>query len=158
MNGKTTTAATNVATTGLVWTAGAVAEAVKLGSALDNLTVATTASTYAKMDSITGFTLATDATGVLKTSTSDDITVKASGTAITTFAKAATGYSTTSLDAALNTLANRTSAENLVFQTGGNTYIFVDTASAATGVADDDTVIELIGLIDLDNLVLALNA
>jgi hypothetical protein len=62
------------------------------------------------------------------------------------------------LDAALNTLANRTSAENLVFQTGGNTYIFVDTASAATGVADDDTVIELIGLIDLDNLVLALNA
>ncbi len=148
------------ATAGLAWTAGTVSETVKLGSALDTMTIAKANSTYAKMDSITGFTLAADATGVLKTSTSDDITVTATvgGAAVVGFAKAANGYSTTSLDAALATLANRTGAENLVFQTNGNTYIFVDATSAANGVQDDDTVIELVGLVDLDNLVLALNA
>jgi hypothetical protein len=106
------------------------------------------------MDSITGFTLVGDATGVLIANRSDDITVTGGGT----FAKAATGYSTTSLDAALNTLANRASAESLVFQTGGNTYIFVDATSSTNGVQDNDTVIELVGLVDLDNLVLALNS
>jgi hypothetical protein len=161
--GKVTIAGATLgaATAGLTWTAGDLVETVKLGSALDKLTVSTglTGSTYAKMDSITGFALATDATGVLKASTSDDITIKTSGTTIVGFAKAATGYSTTSLDAALNTLANRESAEKLVFQTNGNTYIFVDAASATTGgVADGDTVIELVGLVDLDNLVLALNS
>jgi len=157
--GKVTIAGTTLgdATMGLTWTAGLLAETVKLGSALDKLTIATTGSTYAKMDSITGFTLVGDATGVLTSTSalkSDDLTV----TGITSFAKAATGYSTTSLDAALNTLANRASAENLVFQCAGNTYIFVDAASSTTaGVADGDTVIELVGLVDLDNLVLALN-
>jgi hypothetical protein len=147
------------ATAGLTWTAGTVAETVKLGSALDKLTIATaTASNYSKMDSITGFTLVGDATGVLTATTaakSDDITVGG----LTNFAKAATGYSTTSLDAALNTLANRASAESVVFQTGGNTYIFIDATHTATGGFDDtlDTVVELVGLIDLDNLVLALN-
>ena len=158
--GKVTIAGTTLgaATAGLTWTAGTLAETVKLGSALDNLTVATTGSTYAKIDSITGFTLATDATGVLKTSTSDDITVKASGVAITTFAKAATGYSAVSLDAALATLGAR-AADNVVFQCAGNTYIFVDSSADTTStVSDADTVIELVGLIDLDNLVLALNA
>jgi len=53
------------ATAGLTWTAGTLAETVKLGSALDNLTLHTSNSNYAKMDSITGFTLVADATGVL---------------------------------------------------------------------------------------------
>jgi len=144
------------ATAGLTWTAGTLAETVKLGSALDKLTVATANSTYAKMDSITGFTLLADATGVLTASTaakSDDIAV---GT-ITTFAKAATGYSATSLDAALATLGAR-AADNVVFQVAGNTYIFVDSSADTTStIADADTLIELVGLVDLDNLVLALN-
>jgi len=167
--GKKTIAGTTLGdpTAGLTWTASLLAETVKLGSALDALTVAVGNSTYAKIDSITGFTFATDATGVLKTTTSDDITVTASvgGAAVTGFAKAAAGYSTTSLDAALSTLANRTAAntDKVVFQTGGNTYIFVDTtngdgAGTQNGVQDNDTVIELVGLVDLDNLILALNA
>jgi hypothetical protein len=105
-----------------------------------------------------------DATGVYTTTTaakSDDITVKTgagAGTAITSFAKAATGYSTTSLDAALATLGAR-AADNVVFQVAGNTYIFVDSsANTSTTIDDADTLIELVGLVDLDNLVLALNA
>ena len=144
------------ATAGLTWTAGILAETVKLGSALDKLTVATANSTYAKMDSITGFTLLADATGVTTASTaakSDDIAVGG----ITTFAKAATGYSATSLDAALATLGAR-AADNVVFQVAGNTYIFVDSSADTTStISDADTLIELVGLVDLDNLVLALN-
>ena len=159
--GKVTIAGTNLgnATAGLTWTAGTLAETVKLGSALDKLTIgAATTSNYTKMDSITGFTLVGDATGVLTLATaakSDDIAVGG----ITSFAKAAAGYSATSFDAALNTLANRAGAENVVFQCNGNTYIFVDAASSTTAGFDDtaDTVVELVGLIDLDNLVLALN-
>jgi len=159
--GKVTIAGTNLgnATLGLTWTAGTLAETVKLGSALDKLTIgAATTSNYTKMDSITGFTLVGDATGVLTLATaakSDDIAVGG----ITSFAKAAAGYSATSFDAALNTLANRAGAENVVFQCNGNTYIFVDAASSTTAGFDDtaDTVVELVGLIDLDNLVLALN-
>jgi hypothetical protein len=156
--GKVTIAGSTLgaATAGLTWTAGTVAETVKLGSALDKLTVGTANSTYAKMDSITGFTLLGDATGVLTASTaakSDDIAV---GT-IVTFAKAATGYSATSLDAALATLGAR-DANNVVFQVAGNTYIFVDSsANTSTTIDDADTLIELVGLVDLDNLVLALN-
>jgi len=143
-------------TAGLTWTAGKLVETVKLGSAQDKLTVATANSTYAKMDSITGFSLIGDATGVLTATTalkSDDIAVGA----ITSFAKAATGYSATSLDAALATLGAR-AADNVVFQVAGNTYIFVDSsASTSTTIEDADTLIELVGLVDLDNLVLALN-
>ena len=159
--GKKTIAGSTLgdATAGLTWTNGTVAETVKLGSARDNLTIgAATTSNYTKMDSITGFTLVGDATGVLTAATalkSDDIAVGG----ITTFAKAAAGYSATSFDAALNTLANRAGAENVVFQTNGNTYIFIDAASSTTAGFDDtaDTVVELVGLVDLDNLVLALN-
>ena len=157
--GKVTVAGTTLgaATAGLTWTAGTLAETIKLGSALDTLTIAFNKSTYAKMDSITGFTLAANAAGVLDAAAvlkSDDIAVGAT----TTFAKAATGYSTTSLDSALATLAART-ADNVVFQCNGNTYIFHDdSTSTSSTVEDSDTVIELVGLVDLDNLVLALNS
>jgi hypothetical protein len=158
--GKKTIAGSTLgdATLGLTWTAGTVAETVKLGTALDKLTIgAATTSNYTKMDSITGFTLVGDATGVLTLASaakSDDISVGG----ITTFAKAAAGYSATSFDSALNTLANRAGAENVVFQCNGNTYIFVDAVQALTGFDDTaDTVVELVGLVDLDNLVLALN-
>ena len=153
------------ATAGLTWTAGTLAEKVTLGSALDKLTLSVHASssTYAKMDSITNFTLVGDATGVMTTTTaakSDDITVmNAAGTAaITSFVKAAPGYSATSLSAALQLLGSR-AADNVVFLCGGNTYIFVDTAGdTTTTINDGDTLIQLVGSVDLDNLVLALNS
>jgi hypothetical protein len=161
--GKVTIAGSTLgaATAGLTWTAGTLAETVKLGSAIDKLifgNAAAETSTYAKMDSITGFSVVLNAAGVMDATTaakSDDITI---GGANATFIKAATGFSTTSLDAALNTLANRTTAgtDKVVFQCNGNTYIFVDAADAQTGVADADTVIELVGLVDLDALIYVL--
>jgi hypothetical protein len=159
--GKVTVAGTTLgdATAGLTWTAGLLTETVKLGSAIDKLNVSATTSTYAKMDSITGFSLVLNAAGVMDAASalkSDDITI---GGANATFIKAATGFSTTSLDAALNTLANRdaTGTDKVVFQCAGNTYIFIDAASSTTaGVADGDMVIELVGLVDIDALIYAL--
>jgi S-layer protein len=159
--GKVTVAGTTLgdATAGLTWTAGLLTETVKLGSAIDKLNVSATTSTYAKMDSITGFSLVLNAAGVMDAASalkSDDITI---GGANATFIKAATGFSTTSLDAALNTLANRDSAgtDKVVFQCAGNTYIFIDAATSTTaGVADGDMVIELVGLVDIDALIYAL--
>jgi len=156
--GKVTVAGTTLgnATAGLTWTAGTLAETVKLGSALDKLNVTTANSTYAKMDSITGFSLVLNAAGVMDATSaakSDDITI---GGANATYVKAAAGLSATSLDAALNALAGRTT-ELAVFQCAGNTYIFADASADATvGVADGDMVIELVGLIDLDALIFAL--
>jgi hypothetical protein len=144
------------ATAGLAWTAGLLAETVKLGSALDDLNIATTTSTYAKMDSITGFSLVLNPAGVMDATSaakSDDITI---GGANATYVKAAAGLSSTSLDAALNVLAGR-STELAVFHCAGNTYIFADASADTTvGVADGDMVIELVGLIDLDALIYSL--
>lgn len=156
--GKVTIAGTTLgaATAGLTFTAGLLSETVKLGSAIDKLNIATTTSTYAKMDSITGFSLVLNAAGVMDATSaakSDDITI---GGANATYVKAAAGLSSTSLDAALNALAGR-STDLAVFQCAGNTYIFADASADTTvGVADGDMVIELVGLIDLDALIYAL--
>ena len=156
--GKVTIAGSTLgnATAGLTWSAGKLVETVKLGSALDKLNITTANSTYAKMDSITGFSVVLNAAGVMDATSaakSDDITI---GGANATYVKAAAGLSSTSLDAALNTLAGRTT-ELAVFQCAGNTYIFADASADATaGVADGDMVIELIGLIDLDALIYVL--
>ena len=147
------------ATAGLTWTSGVSAETIKLGSALDNLTIAPANSTYAKMDSITGFSLVANAAGDLVTTKSDDLTV----TGKTGFVKVSTAF-TGSLDAALTAVAAKLSGTSAtfydmaVFQCSGNTYIFSESASGSLTVDDGDTVIELIGLVDLDLLVTALNA
>jgi hypothetical protein len=127
-----------------------LAETVKLGSALDTLTFGTTTSTYAKMDSITGYSVNANAAGDRVAATSDNIKF---GTALTFVAKT-TGVSG-SLDAALtaagaHTVAG-TASENVVFQNGGNTYIYTDVAS--NGLDDADVVIELVGLVNLDLLI-----
>jgi len=150
------------ATAGLTWTGGVKAESVILGSALDTITLKLANSTYIAMDSITGFTLVADAVGELVTAKSDDIMVTAAdGTTRTTgFTKASVSAST--LDAALTAIAAKggaaTTYDKTVFQFGGNTYIFADSASLSTTLDEADTVIELIGSVDLDQLVAALNA
>jgi len=92
----------------------------------------------------------------LNTTKSDDI-VTGSGT---TFVKKTTGL-TGSLDANLTTVGALTDA-NVVFQNGGNTYIYRDintgVGTSAAGLDDGDQVIELIGLVNLDLLILALNS
>ena len=164
MNGTVTFGATaGAAAAGLTWTSGVSAEAVKLGSTLDTLTIAPANSTYAKMDSITGFSLVANVAGDLVTTKSDDLTVTDK-----TFLKVSTAFSG-SLDAALTAVAAKlgtvgTTAEkaayydNVVFQCGGNTYIFAESATQSLTVDDADTVIELVGLVDLDLLTAALNS
>jgi len=148
------------ASAGLSWTAGTLAETVKLGSALDTLTVATANSNYAKMDSITGFSLAANAAGDLVAATSDNLTGGITGT----YVAKTTGVSG-SLDAALTAAAAHKVAtvdkELVVFQNGGNTYIFQDLQTGGTSVAgldDGDVVIELVGLVDLTLLIADLAA
>jgi hypothetical protein len=161
MNGTVTFGATaGAAAAGLSWTAGNVAETVKLGSTLDTLTIATANSNYAKMDSITGFSLVADSAGSLVAGKSDNLT----GTIAGTYVAKTTGVSG-SLDAALTAAGNHTvggAASNLVvFQNGGNTYIFQDLAAGGTSVAgldDGDVVIELVGLVNLDLLIADLAA
>jgi hypothetical protein len=139
------------ASAGLSFTAGTLAENVKLGSALDTLTYATTSSTYAKMDSITGYSAVANAAGDRVAALSDNIT---GGIAGTFFART-TGVSG-SLDAALTTVGALTASANYVFQNGGNTYIYQDLGAA--GLDDADVVIELVGLVNLDVLIADLAA
>jgi hypothetical protein len=153
-----TTAGTKLgdATAGLSWTAGTLAETVKLGTALDTLTIATANSNYAKMDSITGFSLVANAAGDLVAASSDNLT----GTIAGTYVARTTGVSG-SLDAALTTVGALTASANYVFQNGGNTYIYQDLATGGTSVAgldDGDVVIELVGLVDLTLLIADLAA
>jgi len=136
---------------GLTYTANTnVTEAITLGAGKDTITIA---STYAKMDTITGFTLVGKLDGTLNTTKSDDIT----GT--NAYVKVTTGLSG-SLDSMLTTIAAKGGAtatyDKVVFQCGGNTYIFSESVSSSITVDDLDTVVELIGLVDLDLLILAL--
>lgn len=150
------------AVTGLVYvtTNTSVAETVTLGDGLDTISIGAAlntdeGSTYAKMDTITGLNLVEDATiaDTVDTALSDDISVFLAGVAVTTFAKATTTAST--LDLALVDLAASTTADNVVFAFGGNTYIYVDEGDDL--VTDTDVLVKLTGTVDLDLLVDALN-
>ena len=125
----------------------AVVESIILGAGKDTITVS---STYAKMDTITGFTLVGKLDDTVNTTKSDVIIT---GSAVD-FVKKTTGL-TGSLDANLVTVGAMT-ADNVVFQNGGNTYIYRDLGTA--GLTDDDQVVELIGLVNLDLLILAIES
>lgn len=148
----TTTAKVGDPLGGLTYSANvAFAESITLGAGKDTITAA---STYAKMDTITGFTLVGALDDTLNTTKSDDIVTGRTAGAANAFVIQKTGVSG-SLDAALTTVGALTAA-NVVFQNGGNTYIYQDLTSA--GLDDDDQVIELVGLVNLDLLVLALDS
>lgn len=139
------------AVTGLVYTSSnASAETIKLGGGLDAVTL--NASTVLKMDTITGFTLVDGAADgkQVDAALSDDLTI----TGHTAFEKVtATGAT---LDLALVNLA--ASAKNeVVFTYGGDTYVYAD-ANADDIVNDTDILVKLTGTVDVDLLVLALNA
>lgn len=138
-------------TTGLDYTASSnVAETIKLGASHDIIRFTASSSTYSSMDTIEGFSLVKTAAGALDAAASDDISVAG----ITTFAKATSTASTFGL--ALTELGASTTADNVVFQYGGDTYIYSDVG--ANGLTDNDVVIKLTGAIDLDMLVAALNS
>ena len=139
-----------------------VAETVTLGGALDTVI---TNSTPDEMDSIVGFSLVataitTDEDDLVDYKTSDVIDIPgtdystadndADGSAgsSTTFVKDETAY--VSKDAGLLELA-KTANKAAVFHAEGNTYIFINDAD--TELDSDDTVIELVGTYDLDQLI-----
>lgn len=138
-------------TNGLTFTGlDTLAETVTLSAGKDAVT---TAATYAKMDTITGLNLVatTATTPTLDTAKSDDLTV----TGHTSFVKSTTITGST-LDLALVNAAASTSNE-LVFQYGGDTYVYVD-AGTAGALDNADLLVKLTGAINLDLLVQALNA
>jgi len=151
------------AVTGLVYTTTntSKAETITLGGGLDTITFGVAlntdeGSTFAKMDTVTGLNLVEDAAtaNTVDTALSDDIAVFFGGVAVTTFAKATT--TATTLDLALVDLAASTTADNVVFAFGGNTYIYVDDGVDDL-VTDSDVLVKLTGTVDLDLLVDALN-
>lgn len=132
---------------------GSVAETVTLGSALDDITVEN--STHLTTDTINGLSLVAQAGSTTKVDTakSDDLTVENGGVAITTFAKTTTAQ--TSLNLALVDLA-AAAADNVVFQLGGDTYVYSD-VNTDNILNDSDIVVKLSGTVDLDLLIDALN-
>lgn len=127
------------------------AETIKLGAGLDSVVL--NASTYGKVDTVTGLKLVTNTAGTALTWNSDQLNV--TGFNAATGAKFTTTQ--TDLDLALKDAAVSAKGDNLVFQMGGDTYVYVDTAGAGNGTVDaTDIVVKLTGTVDLDALLLAL--
>jgi hypothetical protein len=124
-------------------------ETIKLGSGHDILTL--NASTYADMDTVTGLTLVADDDDELDTALSDDISVDGG---VTNFVKLEP--TSDKLDFAFIQAAQ--SGDNqIVFQFGGSTYIYSDTGATIDALDDDDFVVKLVGTVDVDLLLDALN-
>lgn len=135
------------------------AETIKLGEGQDNVLLGH--STYAAIDTVEGLTLVARA-GQLDENLSDLIKVGSfvlddddgyDWEQVAGFKKFTTDQ--TDLDLALKEAA-ASADDSLVFHLGGDTYIYQD--SVNTGLLDaGDTVVKLVGAIDLDLLLLSLN-
>lgn len=138
--------------------ANAKAETIKLGTGLDVVTL--NASTYGKMDTVEGLNLVlnTAKTGFDLTK-GDDLNIGAKTAAFQKFTTSQTDFDLALKDAAAYEKvagAGTPSDDNLVFQLGGNTYVFVDAGTDAGLIDAGDTVVKLTGLVDLDVLVAGL--
>ncbi|TKJ09915.1 DUF4214 domain-containing protein [Halomonas sp. 15WGF] len=135
------------AATGLTYTSSnTLAETITLGDGVDALTM--NASTVAAMDSIISFNLATDDAGAFDAAASDDLAFGTVGTAT-----AIGEVSAANLDLALVDVASNAGAANgVIFDFGGDTYVFQD-ANTDGIVNDNDALIQLVGGVDQDLLV-----
>ncbi|MCS0809946.1 DUF4214 domain-containing protein [Massilia agilis] len=148
---KATGVAGNI-TGGLNFTGNsAVAESITLGSGHDVLTIA---STYSKMDTITGFDAnleTTDATSTNDVLTFGGVTMGDTVLGHATLAKVALTAAESTLDLAFikAAAASHAAADAVVFfQFGGNTYLFKDANS--NGILDNsDLAVKLVGTYDL---------
>lgn len=146
-----------VATAGLTYTSSnALAETIKLGAGLDTITL--NSSKYGAVDTVQGLNLVQNAAGTaLDAAKSDKLVV--TSTAATTFVKFATTQ--TDMDLALKDAAayqvGGLDADNLVFQVGGNTYVYQDNGSDANLLDAGDTLVQLTGLVNLDALIQSVN-
>jgi hypothetical protein len=144
-----------VATDGLQYiSANGAAETIKLGSGVDH--IALNASTYGKVDSVSGLHLVANAAGTAMAAGSDLLNV--ASVVVANVAKFTTTQ--TDLDLALHDAALSNKGDTLVFSMGGDTYIYVDNNATGGGVTDavdaTDTVVKIVGGVDLDTLILSL--
>jgi hypothetical protein len=143
------TSTAGAALAGLTYvSSNAAAETIKLGTAIDDVTL--NASTYGSMDTVTGLKLVANSGGTALTAASDHITVGALNGAVAKFTT-----TQTDIDLALKEAAASTKGDNLVFQLGGDTYVYHD-AGTPDQIDAADTVVKLTGTGDLDTLILAL--
>lgn len=134
---------------GLTYTStNAAAETIKLGAAIDMITLS--ASTYGKMDTVTGLKLVANSDATDLTTASDVLNVTAIDGPAVKFTT-----TQTDLDLALKDAAASTKGDNLVFQLGGDTYVYHD-AGTVGSIDAADTVVKITGTVDLDTLILSL--
>jgi len=143
-------------TGGLTYTGKAsLVETITLGSGHDMITVA---STYAKMDTITGFDAVKETATADLTSTSDVLVfggVTIDGSVAGQVSKFNLVGSDTTLDLALAhaaTVSNAAGSSIVSFVFEGNTYLFkdvVEVGSAAGSLDATDLVVKLTGTVDL---------
>lgn len=147
------------AVVGLTYTsANAKAETIKLGTGLDVVTL--NASTYGKMDTVEGLNLVLNtAKTAFDLTKGDGLNIGAQTAAFQKFTTSQTDFDLALKDAAAYEKvagAGTPSDNHLVFQLGGNTYVFVDAGTDVDLIDAGDTVVKLTGLVDLDVLVAGL--
>ncbi len=146
-NNSGTVGGFNNLSTSTVTLNGNIAETVILGGARDTVV---TASKVAAMDTITGFQLSASAT--------DPLVVDATRSDVLKIGSAFTGVKMTttasSLSAAVLEAANLSVAgvakNDVVFNFGGDTYVFQDVGN--NGLDDNDVLVKLSGTLNLDLL------
>ncbi|MBP8936864.1 MAG: DUF4214 domain-containing protein [Agrobacterium sp.] len=127
--------------------ANTLAETIKLGAGIDDITL--NASTFGATDTVEGLNLVLNAAGTALEATSD--TINLGGAVFKTFTSTQTDLELLLKDAAAS------ADNNLVFQFGGDTYIYQDSVIPASNLLDSgDTLVKLVGTVDLDALVVAL--
>jgi hypothetical protein len=143
----------------------AVAETITLGNSIDIIKF-DGGSTFAKMDKVIGLNLELNAAGSALSNQSDAIFVVGSGfvtnNGTADFAKLSSleissiaQKAGNNLDLYLTEVA-KLAQDQVVFQLNGNTYVFVDGGDTAV-LENADQVIELVGSINLDALLVSLN-
>ncbi|WP_322403003.1 DUF4214 domain-containing protein [Massilia luteola] len=150
LNGTSAVAANNgAALHGLTYmSSNAAAETITLGSAVDTITLSN--STYGAMDTVTGLKLVAN-------SDATDVTAASDVLHVTALDGVAVKFTTTQtdIDLALKDAAASTKGDNLVFQLGGDTYVFHD-AGTPNQIDAADTVVKITGTVNLDTLILSL--
>lgn len=143
------------AAAGLVYTSfNSKAETIKLGAGLDTVTL--NASTYGKVDTITGLNLVLNSAKTAVDTTKGDSLIIGNFGDLTAGGKMTTTQ--TDLDLALKDAAayqvNGANVDQVAFHFGGDTYLFSD--KGTNGSLDAlDIVVKLVGTVDLDTLVVA---
>jgi hypothetical protein len=133
------------------------AETIKLGAGLDAVSIGS--SLYGgpdaghTFDTIQGLTLVLDAGGAIDAAKSDTLVITTAAGTIEKFTTTKTDIDLALKDATAYAKAH--TVTDVVFQVGGNTY-FVHDAGTLGSIDAADTVVKLVGNINLDALILAL--